>query len=93
MYHVNVTFGYLRPVVQQLTVKAVQGCRRSAKISMTICSIIGKSPATARFNRVARNSYLYIKLADVSRNYKFHNPVALYFVSFAVLGWLDIYAK
>jgi len=24
------------------------------------------------------------------RNYKFHNPEGLYFVSFAVVGWLDI---
>ncbi len=26
----------------------------------------------------------------MSRNYKFHNPEGLYFVSFAVVGWLDL---
>ena len=26
----------------------------------------------------------------MSRNYKFHNPEGLYFISFAVVGWLDI---
>jgi hypothetical protein len=25
----------------------------------------------------------------MSRNYKFHNPEGLYFVSFAVVEWLD----
>jgi hypothetical protein len=25
----------------------------------------------------------------MSRNYKFHNPKGLYFVSFAVVNWLD----
>jgi hypothetical protein len=24
----------------------------------------------------------------MSRNYKFHNPEGLYFISFAVVGWL-----
>ena len=28
----------------------------------------------------------------MSRNYKFHNPEGLYFVSFAVVGWLDVYS-
>lgn len=27
----------------------------------------------------------------MSRNYKFHNPDGLYFVSFAVVGWLDVF--
>ena len=27
----------------------------------------------------------------MSRNYKFHNPVGLYFVSFAVVNWLDVF--
>ena len=27
----------------------------------------------------------------MSRNYKFHNPEGLYFVSFAVIGWLDVF--
>ena len=26
----------------------------------------------------------------MSRNYKFHNPEGLYFVSFAVVEWLDV---
>lgn len=28
-----------------------------------------------------------------SRNYKFHNPEGLYFVSFAVVDWLDVFTK
>lgn len=29
----------------------------------------------------------------MSRNYKFHNPEGLYFVSFAVVGWLNVFIK
>ena len=29
----------------------------------------------------------------MSRNYKFHNPKGLYFVSFAVVGWLDVFTR
>ena len=29
----------------------------------------------------------------MSRNYKFHNPEGIYFVSFAVVEWLDIFAE
>ena len=29
----------------------------------------------------------------MSRNYKFHNPEGLYFVSFAVVGWLDVFTR
>lgn len=29
----------------------------------------------------------------MSRNYKFHNPRGLYFVSFAVVGWLDVFTR
>ncbi len=29
----------------------------------------------------------------MSRNYKFHNPDGVYFVSFAVVKWLNIFAK
>lgn len=29
----------------------------------------------------------------MSRNYKFHNPEALYFVSFAVVNWLDVFTR
>ena len=33
--------------------------------------------------------YFYI----MSRNYKFHNPEGLYFVSFAVVDWLDVFTR
>lgn len=29
----------------------------------------------------------------MSRNYKFHNPEGLYFVSFAVIEWLDVFTE
>jgi REP element-mobilizing transposase RayT len=29
----------------------------------------------------------------MSRNYKFHNPEGLYFVSFAVVHWLDVFTR
>ena len=29
----------------------------------------------------------------MSRNYKFHNPEGVYFVSFAVIQWLDVFTK
>ncbi|EIJ39065.1 transposase [Galbibacter orientalis DSM 19592] len=29
----------------------------------------------------------------MSRNYKFHNPEGLYFVSFAVVYWLDVFTR
>ena len=29
----------------------------------------------------------------MSRNYKFHNPEGVYFVSFAVIGWLDVFTR
>ncbi|WP_312341256.1 hypothetical protein [Chryseobacterium binzhouense] len=29
----------------------------------------------------------------MSRNYKFHNPEGLYFISFAVVGWLDVFVR
>ena len=29
----------------------------------------------------------------MSRNYKFHNPEGAYFISFAVVGWLDIFTR
>ncbi|MCH2234904.1 MAG: transposase [Crocinitomicaceae bacterium] len=29
----------------------------------------------------------------MSRNYKFHNPDATYFVSFAVVDWIDVFTK
>lgn len=29
----------------------------------------------------------------MSRNYKFHNPEGLYFVSFAVVNWIDVFTR
>ena len=29
----------------------------------------------------------------MSRNYKFHNPERAYFVSFAVVEWLDVFTR
>jgi REP element-mobilizing transposase RayT len=29
----------------------------------------------------------------MSRNYKFHNPEGLYFISFAIVGWLDVFIR
>lgn len=29
----------------------------------------------------------------MSRNYKFHNPEGLYFISFAVVYWLDVFTR
>ena len=29
----------------------------------------------------------------MSRNYKFHNPEGLYFVSFAVVNWIDVFIR
>jgi REP element-mobilizing transposase RayT len=29
----------------------------------------------------------------MSRNYKFHNPEGLYFVSFAVVNWIDVFSR
>ncbi len=29
----------------------------------------------------------------MSRNYKFHNPERVYFISFAVVGWLDVFTR
>jgi REP element-mobilizing transposase RayT len=29
----------------------------------------------------------------MSRNYKFHHPEGLYFVSFAVVDWLDVFTR
>lgn len=29
----------------------------------------------------------------MSRNYKFHNPEGLYFISFAVVGWLNVFIR
>jgi len=29
----------------------------------------------------------------MSRNYKFHNPIGVYFVSFAVVEWIDVFTR
>lgn len=29
----------------------------------------------------------------MSRNYKFHNPDGVYFVSFAVVEWIDVFTR
>jgi REP element-mobilizing transposase RayT len=29
----------------------------------------------------------------MSRNYKFHNPAGVYFVSFAVVAWIDVFTR
>jgi len=29
----------------------------------------------------------------MSRNYKSHNPKGLYLISFAVVGWLDVFIR
>ncbi len=29
----------------------------------------------------------------MSRKYKFHNPEGVYFVSFAVQGWVDVFTR
>ena len=29
----------------------------------------------------------------MSRNYKFHNPEGVYFISFAVVNWLDVFTR
>ena len=29
----------------------------------------------------------------MSRNYKFHNPIGVYFVSFTVIEWIDVFTR
>jgi len=29
----------------------------------------------------------------MSRNYKFHNPKGIYFVSFAIVEWIDVFTR
>ena len=29
----------------------------------------------------------------MSRNYKFHNPEGTYFISFAVVDWIDVFIR
>lgn len=38
--------------------------------------------------------FIFIQTYHDDKNYKFHNPEGLYFISFAVVGWLEcIYKK
>lgn len=39
------------------------------------------------------NSLSLHKAFMMSRNYKFYNPEGLYFISFAVVGWLDVFIR
>ncbi|WP_390453866.1 REP-associated tyrosine transposase [Chryseobacterium sp. Alg-005] len=39
------------------------------------------------------NSLSLPKTFMMSGNYKFHNPEGLYFISFAVVGWLDVFIR
>lgn len=34
-----------------------------------------------------------VNILKMGRNYKFHNPEGLYFISFAVVGWLDVFTR
>lgn len=58
------------------------------------------TPATARLYRVVKSkndnillNFHNLVLKIVSRNYKFHNPEGIYFVSFAVVEWLDVFTR
>ena len=76
-------------------------CKTHGKSMDVIDFIMHKenlSPATARLYRVAFllklvKSFIFIKHTMMSRNYKFHNPEGLYFISFAVVGWLDVFTR
>jgi len=35
----------------------------------------------------------FITFVYMSRNYKFHNAEGTYFISFAVVGWIDVFAR
>ena len=51
-------------------------------------------PAPARLYRVGiKINYVFLSKKLMSRNYKFHNPEGLYFISFAVVGWLDVFTR
>ncbi len=53
-------------------------------------------PAPARLHRVVESAEQQLKiytLVSVSRNYKFHNPEGIYFVSFAVVEWIDVFTR
>lgn len=52
-----------------------------------------KNPAPARLNRVVSRNVFRKPQQSYERNYKFHNPEDLYFVSFAVVNWLDVFTR
>lgn len=37
--------------------------------------------------------FIFVYSYAMSRNYKFHNPEGVYFVSFAVVEWLDVFTR
>lgn len=47
----------------------------------------------ARLYRVGDLLKKYYKIDKMSRNYKFRNPEGVYFVSFAVINWLDVFIQ
>ncbi len=36
---------------------------------------------------------MFSYICIISRNYKFHNPDEAYFISFAVVDWLDVFTR
>jgi REP element-mobilizing transposase RayT len=71
------------------------------QISALLETEITITPAGARLYRVLIDKYkttLFLNFHNLvikvmSRNYKFHNPEGLYFVSFAVVNWLDVFTR
>ena len=55
------------------------------KILLFVCSAVTKT-----FIYLQNN---LISIDIMSRNYKFHNPDGVYFISFAVVGWLDVFTR
>ncbi|HYQ55805.1 MAG TPA: transposase [Draconibacterium sp.] len=52
------------------------------------------SPAGADLQSVPQPTRLKNNISKtMSRKYKFHNPEGVYFVSFAVQGWLDVFTR
>ena len=39
------------------------------------------------------SDFILFKRLIMSRNYKFHNPKGVYFISFAVVDWLDVFIR
>jgi hypothetical protein len=49
-------------------------------------------PATARLHRVVTKKIICY-ICSMSRNYKFHNPEGVFFVSFAVVECIDVFTR